>query len=231
MLDSIRPLTDVPPSDDARVAGADIAAARQRRALQQQAQRRARECIDQAHADAQAIRARAFEEGYAEGVLRAATDLASRMLEAQVFGAQLRDDLARAARQLLGELLRSDQWLDEMLERWLTHQRADAGAVLQVLLPLRCKSRGNELRQRLQVHWPGSLVFDYQPQERYVLRLADQLLEFDIEANCQRFEPQLLARLTGLPPSVRALDQASRQLLIDLCSTFGEPAVPVRDED
>jgi hypothetical protein len=199
--------------------------------LQQQAQRLARKCIDQAEADAQAIRARAFQEGYAEGVLHAAADLADGMLKTQVFGAQLRDDLARAARQLLGELLRSDQWLDEMLERWLTRQHADASAVLQVLLPLHCKSRGNELRQRLQVHWPGSLVFDYQPQERYVLRLADQLLEFDIDASCQRLEPQLLARLGNLPPSVRALDQVSRQLLNDLCSTFGEPVVAVRDED
>jgi hypothetical protein len=213
------------------VAGADIAAARQRRALQQQAQRRARECIALAQADAAAIRARAFQEGYGEGVLRAAEALANGMFETQAFGAQLRDDLARAARQLLGELLRGEQWLDEMLERWLTQQHPQAGAVLQVLLPLRCKARGIELRQRLQVHWPGTLLFDYQPQERYVLRLADQLLEFDIEANCQRLEPQLLARLVGLPPSVRALDQASRQLLNDLSSTFGEVALTVRDED
>lgn len=230
MLDVIRPLTDVPQSNDARVAGADIAAARQRRALQEQAQRRARECVDQAQAEAGAIRARGFQEGYAEGVLRAAADLACGMREGQLFGVHLRDDLARAARQLLGELLRGDQWLDEMLERWLAQQRRDAAAVLQVLLPLRCKSRGHELRQRLQSHWPGSLVFDYQAEERYVLRLGDQLLEFDIEANCQRLEPQLLARLANLPASVRTLDQASRDVLNDLCSTFGSTRT-VCDED
>jgi hypothetical protein len=99
--------------------------------------------------------------------------------------------------------------------------------VLQVLLPLRCKSQGKELRQRLQALWPGTLALDYQPQERYVFRLADQVLEFDTEATCQRLEPKLLSCLASLPETVRTLDQVSMQRLSDLCSSFGE----VRHED
>ena len=51
-------------------------------------------------------------------------------------------------------------------------------------------------------------------------RLADQLLEFDIETTWQRLEPRLLACVANLPESVRSLDQASLQALTDLCSTF-----------
>lgn len=225
MLDSIRTLTDVPASSDAHVARADLIAARQRRSLQQQAQRRARECVEQAQSEAEAIRAQAFQEGYASGILCAAENLANGLFESQALGRQLRKDLAQAAGQLLRELLARVEWLDEMLERWLAEQ-PDTEALLQVVLPSRCRAHGQALRQRLQRLWPGALVLDYQPEERYIFRLADQLLEFDIESVCQRLEPQLLARLGSLPESVRYLDQASKKLLGELCSGFGVAPVP-----
>ncbi|QVW25127.1 oxygen-regulated invasion protein OrgB [Pseudomonas hormoni] len=225
MLDSIRTLADVPASSDAHVARADLVAARQRHSLQQQAQRRARECVEQAQSEAEAIRAQAFQEGYANGILRAAENLANGLLESQALGLQLRKDLAHAARQLLQDLLTRNEWLDEMLERWLAEQ-SDTEAPLLVLLPSRCKPQGHALRRRLQKLWPGVLVLDYQPEERYVFRLADQLLEFDIESVCQRLEPGLLARLGNLPESVRCLDQASMKILSELCSGFGAAPVP-----
>jgi len=224
MLDSIRILSDVPCSSDARVAREDIVAARQRRVLADQARRWAREWVDRAREDADAIRAQAFQQGYAEGVLRAAQDLASGLLESQSLGEQLREDLAQASRQLLGDLLSRGEWLEEMLTRWLANQTSHTDHVLQVLLPARCKPQGRELRQRLQAVWPGALVLEYQPQERYVLRLADQLLEFDIDASCQRLHPRLLSLLENLPASARALDDASIQRLNDLCSGFGAGA-------
>ncbi|MCP1500736.1 vacuolar-type H+-ATPase subunit H [Pseudomonas migulae] len=233
MLDSIRTLTDVPASRDAHVTRADLDAARQRRSLQQQAQRRALECVEQARSEAEAIRAQAFQEGYANGILRAAENLANGLLESQALGLQLRKDLAQAARQLLQDLLTRNEWLDEMLERWLAEQ-SHTEAPLQVLLPSRCKPQGPALRQRMQRLWPGTLVLDYQPEERYVFRLADQLLEFDLESVSQRLEPRLLARLGNLPASVRLLDQTSMNLLGELCSGFGAVPVPangVRHED
>ncbi|MNF99019.1 hypothetical protein D3C84_819030 [compost metagenome] len=54
-----------------------------------------------------------------------------------------------------------------------------------------------------------------------MVRLADQLLEFDMEINQGRLEPRLLASVEKLPDSVRALDQAAVQALTTLCSTFG----------
>ncbi|BCX66982.1 oxygen-regulated invasion protein OrgB [Pseudomonas izuensis] len=222
MLDSIRILTELPESSDAHLSREDMAAARQRRSLQQQARRWARDCVEQARRDAEAIHAQAFREGYAEGLLRATGHLANGLLESQSLGAQLRKDLAQAARDLLAQALSRPEWLDDMLERWLTGHQGGSGAVLQVLLPAHFRSRGNELREQLRRLWPGELVIDYHPQERYVVRLADQLLEFDVETTRQRLEPRLLACIANLPESVRSLDQRSMQALTELCSTFAE---------
>ena len=222
MLDTIRTLTELPESSDVLVSRADITAARRRRALQQQAQRWARGCVEQASRDAEAIHAQAFQEGYAEGMLRATEHLAKGLLESQALGLQLRKDLAQAARDLLAQALSRPEWLDDMLERWLTEQPGDTGAVLQVLLPLHCRSQGKELRERLRGLWSGELVLDYHLQERYVVRLADQLLEFDGETARQRLEPRLLACVANLSESVRVLDRVSMQALTDLYSTFAE---------
>ncbi|MNQ96265.1 Oxygen-regulated invasion protein OrgB [compost metagenome] len=237
MLDSIRTLTELPESSDAHLPREDIAAARRRHTLQRQAQRWARDCIDQARCDAEAVRAQAFQQGYAEGILRATEHLANGMLESQALGLQLRRDLVQAAHGLLAEALSRPEWLDEMLERWLATQSVDSGAVLQVLLPLHCRSRGNDLRERLRNLWSGELVLDYHAQERYVVRLADQLLEFDIETNRQRLEPRLLACVANMPKSVRTLNQSAVQALTDLCSTFGVrvagpiQTTPIKDRD
>ncbi|OXR29691.1 oxygen-regulated invasion protein OrgB [Pseudomonas umsongensis] len=222
MLDSIRTLTDLPAASDALVSREDIAAARRRRALQQQAQRWARDCVEQARRDAEAVHAHAFSQGYADGILRVIEHLADSLLGAQALGQQLRSDLAQSARDLLADALHRPEWLDEMFERWLTAQPAGSGAVLQVLLPMHCRPQGNELRERLSRLWSGELVLDYHPQERYVARLADQLFEFDLETTRQRLEPRLLARVANLPESVRTLDRASMQALTDLYSTFAE---------
>jgi len=220
MLDSIRSLTDLPVSKDARLAREDIAAARRRHALQHEAQRRARECIEQAQREADAVHAQAFQQGYAEGILRATGHLADGLLKSQTLALQLRNELAGAAGDLLAQALSRPQWLDEMLERWLAGQVGDSEAVLHVLLPLHCRPRGDELRANLHERWAGELIVEYHRQDRYVLRLADQLLEFDVETVRQRLAPRLLASIADLPESVRVLDQASQQALKDLCLGF-----------
>ncbi|WP_085723127.1 oxygen-regulated invasion protein OrgB [Pseudomonas sp. R37(2017)] len=222
MLDAIRTLTDLPATSDVHLSREDIAAARRRRALQQQAQRWARDCVEQARRDAEAVHAHAFSQGYADGILRAIEHLASGLLASQALGQQLRSNLAQSARDLLADALKRPEWLDEMLERWLTAQPTGTGAVLQVLLPMHCRPQGHALRERLSRLWSGELVLDYHPQERYVARLADQLLEFDLETTRQRLEPRLLACVANLPESVRALDRASMQALTELYSSFAE---------
>ena len=229
MLDAIRTLTDLPPASDAHLSREDIAAARRRRALQQQAQRWARDCVEQARRDAEAVHAHAFSQGYADGILRVIEHLANGLLASQALGQQLRSDLAQSARDLLADALKRPEWLDEMLEGWLTAQPTGTGAVLQVLLPIHCRPLGNALRERLSRLWSGELVLDYHPQERYVARLADQLLEFDLETARQRLEPRLLACVASLPESVRALDRASMQALTELYSSIAERSAGCTD--
>ena len=114
-----------------------------------------------------------------------------------------------------------------MLERWLAGATRPHGGGVTGAVAAALQVTGQRAGQRLQALWPGTLALDYQPQERYVFRLADQVLEFDTEATCQRLEPKLLSCLASLPESVRTLDQVSMQRLSDLCSSFGE----VRHED
>ncbi|WP_339504450.1 oxygen-regulated invasion protein OrgB [Pseudomonas sp. RL_105y_Pfl2_101] len=224
MLDSIRTLTDLPAGEEVRLAREDIAAARRRHALQLEVQRRARDCTEQAHREAEAVHAHAFQQGYAEGILRASEHLADALLKTQTLGLQLRNALAQAAGELLGQALRRPEWLDEILERWLAGQPGDPGAVLHLLLPLHCRARGLELRESLGKRWAGELILEYHPQDRYVLRVGDQLLEFDVEASRERLEPRLLASLAHLPETVRLLDQASRQALADVYAGFADSA-------
>ncbi|MBN3965216.1 hypothetical protein IMW75_07975 [Pseudomonas gregormendelii] len=75
MLDSIRTLIDPPAADDPLIVRADRRAARERRLLMQQAQERARDCVAEAEAETDLIRAQAFQEGYSQGVLQVAGDL------------------------------------------------------------------------------------------------------------------------------------------------------------
>ncbi|MGY2259644.1 oxygen-regulated invasion protein OrgB [Pseudomonas sp. SDO55104_S430] len=227
MLDSIRTLTDLPDPGEVHLCREDIAAARRRRALQLQAQAWARECVDQARRDSEAIHAQAFQEGYAEGVLRVTEHLAESLLASRALAVQLRNDVAQAAGDLLAQALSRPEWLDDMLERWLAEQAHDASAVLYLLLPEHWRSRSHELRERLHRLWPGELVFEFVAQERYVLRLGDQLLEFDIAAAREKLEPRLLACVNNLPASVRSLDRKSKRALTDLCASFA--GVP--DED
>lgn len=232
MLDSIRSLNDLPLSENVRLAREDIAAARRRHALQLEARRRARECIEQAQRDAQALHVQAFQQGYAEGILRATGHLADGLLTAQSLGLQLRNDLARAARDLLAQALDQPQWLDEMLQRWLAAQPGETGAALHLLLPQHCRKRGDEWRERLRPLWAGDLLVQYHPHNRYVLRLGDQMLEFDVEASRQRLEPRLLACIAQLPASVRVLDQGAIQALEALCSSFtGQAADAMHDHE
>ena len=216
MLESIRTLTDVPPCEDGRLAREDIRAARQRRLMLDEAQRRASQLIAQAQSEADDIRAFAFQDGYSQGIVAASHDLAQLLVESQTLTRQLQQDLARAASQLLRQLLQRDEWLDQVLAQWLAEQDSKAPATLQVLLPQRCKGQGQTLAEGLREQWPGTLNIEYHAQERYLLRLGDQVLEFDIDSIQARMTTRLLAKLDDLPPAIRSLDQRSTEALQQL---------------
>lgn len=220
MLDSIRTLTDVTTGDEVRIAREDIADARQRRRLLEEARQRARDCIAEAQAEVEAIRAHALQEGYAQGVLQAAEDIAQALVQSHALAARLRADLTVAAEHLLRSLLLRDELLEGWIAHWLAEQQGNAEAVLQMVLPERCKPQRQALGERLGAFWEGSLAIDYHPDERYLLRLADQVIELDVEQAQERLAPRLLAQLAALPPALRSLDQASARTLTNLAAAF-----------
>jgi hypothetical protein len=227
MLESIRTLTDIPGGNAERFAREDLAAARHRRRLLDEARRRASQCIAEANAEAQVIRTYAFQEGYGHGILQASADMTDLLVRSRTLATQLNHDLARAAEQLLSELLQQDPWLEQALSHWLSEQKTEVDGVLHVLLPMRCKGRGTVLAERLRERWKGPLSIEYQDQERYLLRLADQVLEFDIDSIQADLTPRLLARLRALPEAVRQLDEGVIQALRQQFDNgAGTPASP-----
>lgn len=222
MFESIRTLTDIPPGDGPRFAREDLAAARHRRQLLDEARRRAGELIAQANAEAEIIRSHAFHEGYSHAFIQASADMAELLVKARTLGAQLNRDLAQAAKQLLNGVLQDDQWLDQALQNWLAGQGSDQHCSLQVLLPERCRGQGKSLAGRIRERWSGPLAIEYHDQNRYLMRLADQVLEFDIDAIRSDLTPQLLARVQALPEAVRQLDEGVLQYLRQLLASCVE---------
>lgn len=215
MLDSIRTLIDPPAADDPLIVRADRRAARERRLLMQQAQERARDCVAEAEAETDLIRAQAFQEGYSQGVLQVAGDLSQLLLSSRVLATTLQAQLLQAARELLGEWLMDEQLLEMLVQRWSTRHGAGQPGTLQIILPRRCKALLATLQGTLAEQGIEDARISFHERECYLFRQGDQVIELDIEATQQRLAPRLLARLKQLPDSVRKLDDASVQLFVE----------------
>ncbi|PXX54004.1 hypothetical protein SAMN05660489_05834 [Pseudomonas sp. LAMO17WK12:I10] len=220
MLESIRTLADIPPGDDVVLTRESIELARYRRLLLLEAKSRAKAEVKTATEEADLIRRSAFREGYSEGVILAATDIGAALIQSRALIAQLREELGKVVKQLLGDVLMHEQLLDTLLERWMAEQPADPKLLLQIVLPSACKLRHLDIQKKISaLGWPGASV-SYHDQSRYLFRLADQVMELDIDATQERLAPQILARLKSLPESVRELEYSSANVLIKLVETL-----------
>ena len=221
MLESIKTLVDMPTGDDPLVTVEDRQATRKRRLLMQEAQKRAKECMAEAQEQADSIRAKAFQDGYAQGVLQTAAELSQLLLQSRLLATTLQTDLLAAASELLGELLMDPQLLDELLQRWQARQPSASRRPLQIILPLRCKADWSRLKLMLNELGVVNPEVSFHPQERYLFRLDDQVVELDIGATQERLAPRLLARLEHLPDSVRQLDNESKALFVNWADRLG----------
>ena len=212
MLESIRTLADIPSTDALLLRHEERTAARNRRLLMQQARERAKACMAEAQQEADMVRANAFQDGYSQGVLQAAADLSGLLLQSRLMASALQAELAQAARSLLGDLLMDERLLDALLQRWQEGWVGQGRGPLQILLPLRCKAQQVALRSKLMGLGVERVDIRFHAQERYLFRLADQVVELDIGATQERLSPRLIAQLKQLPESVRQLDEASKSL-------------------
>ncbi|WP_458737048.1 oxygen-regulated invasion protein OrgB [Pseudomonas chlororaphis] len=215
MLESIRTLVDIPSTDALLVRHEERVAERSRRLLMQQARERAKSCMAEAQQEVDLIRANALQDGYSQGVLQAAGDLSGLLLQSRVLATALQTELIQAARSLLGDLLMDEQLLDALLQRWQGEWAGQGRGPLQIILPLRCKPEQATLKTTLKGLGVEHVDISFHAQERYLFRLADQVVELDIGATQERLAPRLIAQLKQLPESVRQLDEASRDLFID----------------
>lgn len=214
MLESIRTLVDIPPKDTLLLRHEERTAARNRRLLMQQARERAKACISEAQQEANSVRANAFQDGYSQGVLQAAADMSGLLLQSRRMASALHAELAQAARSLLGDLLMNERLLDALLERWQDGWIGQGQEPLQIILPLRCKAQQQALKSKLSGLGIERVDIRFHAQERYLFRLADQVVELDIGATQERLSPRLIGHLKQLPESVRELDDASRRFLV-----------------
>ncbi|MBD1599513.1 hypothetical protein [Pseudomonas typographi] len=82
MLDSLKTLADAG-EEPLLISAQALASAQQQRRLQAEAQRRARQLVEQAQQEAQALRLAAYREGYVQGITHAAADVAQWLLGEQ----------------------------------------------------------------------------------------------------------------------------------------------------
>lgn len=211
MLESIRTLVDIPLRDDVVLTREDRSAARERRLLMQEARKRAKTCVALAQRDVEVIQANAFQEGYGKGILQAAEDLAMLLLESRTLATGLQADLLQAARALLGDVLRDEQLLEGMLQRWQGLTPVQDGGAIQVIMPLRCKFEKNTLKKTLKERGVERVDIQFHDEERYLFRLGDQVMELDIGATQERLSSRLIAQIEQLPSSVRRLDRDARK--------------------
>lgn len=214
MLESIRTLVEIPATDALLLRHEERTAARNRRLLMQQAHERAKACMAEAQQEANSVRAHAFQDGYSQGVLHAAADMSGLLLQSRLMASALQSELAQAARSLLGDLLMDERLLDALLQRWQEGWVGQGREPLQILLPLRCKAQQVALKSKLTGLGVERVDIRFHAEERYLFRLADQVVELDIGATQERLSPRLLDQLKQLPESVRELDEASRRFLI-----------------
>lgn len=217
MLDSIRMLDDSPVSNQYLITREDRVADQQRRLLIGEARKRAKSYVAEALQDAEAIRAEAFQQGYSKGVLQVAGDLSDLLLSSRTLATALHLDLMKAARELLGDVLMDEELLDRLLQRYHTGWCAKGTAQLQVILPLRCKSEKKSLKNTLSERGVENVDIQFHAEERYLFRLADQVLELDIEATRTRLSPLLISQLKHLPEQARQLDKDAQDFFIQWC--------------
>ncbi|MCP3749288.1 hypothetical protein [Pseudomonas sp. SBB6] len=214
MLDSLRCENALPGLDPVQVRAAERALARHCQALEQQARQAAKQQVAEAHKHAHAVREAARQQGYAEGVLHAAQDLADALLQSQRLAEQVRRELIETTRGLLREVFGQAEWLEALVDGWPA-AAVDIGQPLQLQAPLHSKGAHARIVRAMGRQWLGELQVDYQQQSHYRLHLGELALEFHPEVIEVQLAERVLMRCDGLARLDTQLDHAARVTLAD----------------
>ncbi|MDD1015995.1 hypothetical protein [Pseudomonas rubra] len=212
MLDLLRREPHLPGLDPVHVRRAERAMARRCQQLEQQARQRAQQCLAQAEAQAEVLRQTARRQGYGQGVLLAAQDLAEALLHSQCLADQLRVEVVEATRAVMAEVVGQVEWLEAILAQW-SAAHARSAACLRLLAPLHSQRDDARLLIALRRAWAGEVQVEYRQQSHYRLHLGELALEFHPAAVEAQLAEQVLARCNGLACSALQLDESARTTL------------------
>ncbi|MCD4498772.1 hypothetical protein [Chromobacterium vaccinii] len=205
--------------------------------LDQQARKRARQRLDDAEREADAIRRHAYRDGYQQGMLAALDQLAAHLANSQAQAARWREHLSEEARAMLAAAVDHPDTLLLLLDEWLRTRDGPSGdAVLHLQLPKRARSQQTALMALLADNWFGAIQIDYHDDDRFIMRCADQAAEFSPEQYLEPASRQLSHRLNTLPQECRqlsaaALEQFQRQLGPRLSALAAGGTPSHRDDD
>lgn len=222
MLDSLRREAELPGLDPVHVRAAERSVARRCQALERQARQVAKQQIAEAQRQVQALHEEARRQGYAEGVLHAAKDLADALLHSQRLAGQVRRELIETVCGTLDEVLGEVQWIEALVDQWPAASN-DASVPLQLLAPVRHKGEHARLVAALRRQWPGEIEVQYQAQGHYRLHLGELALEFHPPAVQAQLAERVLKGCDGLARIDAQLDQAARATLADCLDRWLTP--------
>lgn len=212
MLDSLRREAELPGLDPVHVSAVERSVARRCRALERHARQVAQQQIAEAQRQVQATHELAWQQGYGEGVLHAAQDLADALLHSQRLAGQVRRELMETVRGTLNEVLGEVQWTEALVDQWSAASN-EASEPLQLIAPLRHKREHTRLVAALRRQWAGQIEVRYQAQGHYRLHLGELALEFHPAVVLAQLAEQVLTGCDGLERVDAQLDQGARATL------------------
>lgn len=181
--------------------------------LEQQAQHHARQLLREAQQQAEQIRQLAYQDGYQQGMLDAMNQIGTFIADSQTLAVNLRDRLHQQARQLLAHAVEHPETLLLLLEECLRNLPV-VDTTLYLILPRSMRHQHTQFSDVLAAHWPHPYQLDFHTDAGFVLRYADQVIEFSPEQYTEAASRTLVNTLASLPEECRQLSQQALQALI-----------------
>ncbi|WP_157798173.1 oxygen-regulated invasion protein OrgB [Aeromonas cavernicola] len=181
--------------------------------LEQQAQQHARQLLREAQQQAEQIRKLAYKDGYQQGMLDAMNQIGTFLADSQTLAINLRDSLHQHARQLLTHAVEHPETLLLLLEECLRNLPV-VDTTLYLILPRSMRRQNTQFSDVLAAHWPHPYQLDFHTDAGFVLRYADQVIEFSPEQYTETASRALINTLASLPEECRQLSQQALQAFI-----------------
>lgn len=181
--------------------------------LEQQAKQRARQLLRQAQQQAEHIRQLAYQEGYQQGMLDSMKQIGTFFADSQTLAVNLSDSLRQQARHLLANSVEQPEILLLLLEECLRNFPA-VDTTLYLIFPRSMRHRHSLFTDVLAAHWPHPYQLDFHTDAGFVLRYADQVIEFSPEQYTEAASRTLVNTLASLPKECRQLSQQALQAFI-----------------